>query len=146
MHLNGNDVSSSSVYETGGLVGINTTGPLDVLHARFTNTIGTMAGIAVQNLGSTTTSLWGMLSYDHTGALGQFQGFNNSTKEYRINNIATGGTINFMIGSTSRFRVLNNGRLGVNTLGTVSGDTTGSRGGIQRVDSARRLLRRWRLD
>ena len=70
-----------------------------------------------------------MLFYDHTGALGQFQGFNNSTKEYRINNIATGGTINFMIGSTSRFRVLNNGRLGVNTLGTVSGDTTGSRGG-----------------
>ena len=127
-YVNGADVSSSSVYETGGLVGINTTSPLDALHSRFTNTTGSMTGIAVQNLGSTATSYSGMLFYDHTGALGQFQGFNNSTHEYRINNIAAAGTINFMIGSTSRFRVLNNGRIGVNTLGTVSGDTTGSRG------------------
>ena len=41
----------------------------------------------------------GMLFYDQNGALGQFQGFNNSTHEYRINNIATGGSINFMIGT-----------------------------------------------
>ena len=45
--------------------------------------------------------------------LGQFQGFNNSTHEYRINNIATGGSINFMTGSTSRFLVANNGTQGV---------------------------------
>ena len=127
-YVNGVDVGSSNVYETAGLVGINTSVPFDALHSRFINTTGTMTGIAVQNLGSTATSYSGMLFYDHTGALGQFQGFNNLTKEYRINNIATGGTINFMIGSMSRFRVLNNGRLAVNTLGTISGDTTGSRG------------------
>ena len=46
-----------------------------------------------------------MLFYDQNGALGQFQGFNNGTHEYRINNIATNGSINFMTGSTSRFIV-----------------------------------------
>lgn len=46
-----------------------------------------------------------MLFYDQAGALGQFQGFNNSTHEYRINNIASGGTINFMLGGSSRFRI-----------------------------------------
>jgi hypothetical protein len=51
-----------------------------------------------------------MLFYDQNGALGQFQGFNNVTHEYRINNIAQNagvfnGSINFMLGSTSRFLV-----------------------------------------
>jgi hypothetical protein len=53
-----------------------------------------------------------MLFYDQNGVLGQFQGFNNSTHEYRINNIARNpisgafnGSINFMIGGSSRFRV-----------------------------------------
>ena len=38
--------------------------------------------------GNTATSYSGMLFYDQIGALGQFQGFNNVTHEYRINNIA----------------------------------------------------------
>ena len=53
-----------------------------------------------------------MLFYDHTNALTQFQGYNNSTHEYRINNIARvspggafNGSINFMIGGVSRFFV-----------------------------------------
>jgi len=54
-----------------------------------------------------------MLFYDQTGALGQFQGFSNGTHEYRINNVATNGTINFMTGSTSRFKVANNGFIGI---------------------------------
>ena len=99
------NVDDSALYETGGKVGINTSAPLDVLHARFTNTTGTMTGLAVQNLGSTASSYSGMLFYDHTGALGQFQGFNNSTHEYRINNVASGGSINFMTGGTSRFLI-----------------------------------------
>ena len=45
-------------------------------------------GLAVQNLGGTAHAYSGMLFYDQTGALGQFQGFNNGTHEYRINNIA----------------------------------------------------------
>jgi hypothetical protein len=72
-------------------------------------------GLAVQNLGNTTTSYSGMLFYDQFGALGQFQGFNNVTHEYRINNIASGGSINFMLGSTSRFRVAPNGNVGIGT-------------------------------
>ena len=112
-YVTADDVGNSAVYESGGLVGINTTAPLDVLHSRFTNTTGSLTGIAVQNLGSTATSYSGMLFYDHTGALGQFQGFNNSTKEYRINNIAAGGTINFMTGSISRFTINNNGKVGI---------------------------------
>ena len=104
-YVNGADVGNSAVYESGGYVGINTTAPLDVLHARFTNTDGGLTGIAVQNLGSSATSYSGMLFYDQNGALGQFQGFNNSTHEYRINNIASGGSINFMLGGVSRFKV-----------------------------------------
>ena len=64
-------------------------------------------GFAVQNLGNTNTSYSGMLFYDQNNALGQFQGFNNVTHEYRINNIARvtpggafNGSINFMLGGS----------------------------------------------
>jgi len=122
-YVNASDVGSSAVYETAGAVGINTTTPFDILHSRFTNSNGALTGIAVQNLADTATSYSGMLFYDHNGALGQFQGFNNSTHEYRINNIATfmgfpgvfDGSINFMIGSTSRFFVNSNGGIGIGT-------------------------------
>jgi hypothetical protein len=60
-----------------------------------------------------------MLFYDQNGALGQFQGFNNSTHENRINNIASNGTINFMIGSSSKFRVANNGYVEVSPASTA---------------------------
>ena len=66
--------------------------------ARFT-------GLAVQNLGNTATSYSGMLFYDQNGALAQFQGFNNVTHEYRINNIARNPSINFMLGGTSRLKI-----------------------------------------
>jgi trimeric autotransporter adhesin len=71
----------------------------------------------VQNLGNTATSYSGMLFYDQNGALGQFQGFNNVTHEYRINNVATAptGSINFMVGSASKFFVAGNGNIGIGT-------------------------------
>ena len=99
------DLTSSVMFENNGRIGVNTTTPLDIVHARFTNTFGTLTGIAVQNLGNTPTSYSGMLFYDHLGNLGQFQGFNNITKEYRINNIAANGSINFMLNGASRFLV-----------------------------------------
>ena len=126
-YVNSSDVGDSAVYEAGGLVGINTTAPLDVLHSRFYNTTGNLTGIAVQNTANTATSYSGMLFYDQNGALGQFQGFNNSTHEYRINNIAANGTINFMIGSSSKFKVANNGYIGIGTANpTVPVDIAGS--------------------
>lgn len=134
------DVGNSAVYETGGSVGIGTTVPLDSLHVRFTNTSGVFTGYAVQNLGATATSYSGMLFYDQNGALGQFQGFNNGTHEYRINNVASGGTINFMIASTSRFFVGSTGSIGINTstpadrlqvVGDVRVGTAGANGCVK---------------
>ena len=113
------DLGDSAMYDSGGRIGVNTTSPFDAMHVRFTDGGGSMTGFAVQNLGSTASSYSGMLFYDQNGALGQFQGFNNSTHEYRINNIASSGTINFMLGSTSKFRV-NTG-----TVDVFTGDNTG---------------------
>jgi hypothetical protein len=115
------DVGPSGVYETAfGAVGIGTQTPSDFFHVRFTNTAGTATGLAVQNLGGTATSYSGMLFFDQNGALGQFQGFNNSTHEYRINNVAKvapggafNGSINFMIGNASKFLVASNGNIGI---------------------------------
>src|SRR4029079_9676798 len=134
----------SAIYESGGLVGVGTSAPLDNLHVRFTNTNGGLTGFAVQNLGNTTTSYSGMLFYDQNGALGQFQGFNNVTHEYRINNVATNGTINFMIGGSSKFRVANNGFIGLGTsnptapldvVGSASIATIGSRSWFNTVNA-----------
>ena len=124
-YVNAADVGNSGVFENAtGAVGLGTTIPADRLHVRFTNTIGTNTGLAVQNLGNNATSFSGMLFYDQNSELAQFQGFNNFTHEYRINNIARvspggvsvyNGSINFMTGSTSRFVVASTGNIGIGT-------------------------------
>jgi hypothetical protein len=119
-YVSGANVGNSAVYETGGLVGIGTTTPGEILHVRFNDPSGARTGLAVQNLGNTNTSFSGMLFYDQNGALAQFQGFNNVTHEYRINNIATNPSINFMTASTSRFFVAPNGNIGIGTLAPAS--------------------------
>jgi len=124
-YVNSTDVGNSAVTEVNGQVGIGTPTPLDLLHVRYTNTNGGLTGFAVQNLGNTATSYSGMLFYDQNGALGQFQGFNNVTHEYRINNIASNGavfngSINFMVGSTSRFLVTSAGNIGIGTTSPVA--------------------------
>jgi endosialidase-like protein len=123
-YVNAGDLGPSSIYEAQGQVGIGTTSPIDALHLQFTNPTGTMTGLAVQNMGNTPTSYSGMLFYDQNGALGQFQGFNNSTHEYRINNIARDqanqfdGSINFMIGGSPKLQVDKNGNVGIGYLPT----------------------------
>jgi len=109
----GADVGNSAVYEAAGKVGLGTMAPLDTLHVRFNSPGGAFTGYAVQNTALSATAYSGMLFYDNAGALAQFQGFNNNTHEYRINNIASGGTINFMIGSASKFLVGNNGDISI---------------------------------
>lgn len=99
------DLVNSGLYDSSGRIGLGTTTPLDLLHVRFTDAAGQFTGLAVQNMSPAAGAYSGMLFYDHTGALAQFQGFNNSTKEYRINNVAAGGAINFMLVGTSRLAV-----------------------------------------
>jgi hypothetical protein len=115
------NLGDSALYESGGMIGLGTTMPFDVFHVRYTNTGGNLTGFAVQNLGNTATSYSGMLFYDQNGALGQFQGFNNVTHEYRINNIAPSGSINFMIGSSSKLRIANNGDIDISNNITKNG-------------------------
>lgn len=107
------DLDNSLLFQSGSNVGVGTTTPLDALHTRFLNTAGSATGYAVQNLGSTATSYSGMLFYDHTGALRQFQGYSNGTGEYRINNISPTASINFLIGGDSKFKVATDGKVGI---------------------------------
>ena len=118
------NLGDSALYDASGMVGLGTTTPFDMFHVRFTNTGGTLTGLAVQNLGNTATSYSGMLFYDQNNQLGQFQGFNNVTHEYRINNVARvspggafNGSINFMLGGASKFIVAPNGNIGIGTTG-----------------------------
>ena len=134
--VNAIDLTSSVLYEGAGRIGVGTgaTTPLDVVHVRFADATGGLTGLAVQNLASAGYS--GMLFYDHTGALGQFQGFNNTTKEYRINNVAPGGSINFLLGGTSRLRVRPDGDLDLNASSSLRRSGTlflHTRGGVDNV-------------
>ncbi|HMF97094.1 MAG TPA: hypothetical protein VKE96_22505 [Vicinamibacterales bacterium] len=106
-------LGNSAMFQSGNSIGVGTTTPVDALHVAFTDPAGAITGLAVQNRANSATAYSGMLFYDQFGALGQFQGFNNVTHEYRINNIAAGGSINFMIGSSSKFLVTNTGNIGI---------------------------------
>ena len=126
--VNASDLDSSQIFQAGSSVGVMGAGvaaafvPFDVVHVAFNNAFGSMTGYAVQNTSAAPAAYSGMLFYDQNGALGQFQGFNNATHEYRINNIAAGGTINFMIGSASKFQVANNGNVTVANNMSVNGN------------------------
>src|SRR4029078_446303 len=117
------DVGSAGIFEAAdGSVGLGTTTPFDRIHVRYNNNTGDFTGLAVQNMNGGALAYSGMLFFAHTNALTQFQGYNNLTHEYRINNIsrvspggAFNGSINFMLGGTSRFFVSPNGNIGIGT-------------------------------
>src|SRR5580658_2560803 len=111
------DLGNSSLYQYGTRIGLNTTLPYDYLHVVFNDGSGAYTGYAVQNVNAAGFS--GMLFYDQNGNLGQFQGFGNTTHEYRINNVASNGTINFLIGSSSKFYVANSGNVGISNPTTT---------------------------
>src|SRR5262245_2145814 len=121
-YVNSVDVGSSSVFElAGGAIGMRTTTPFDRLHIRYDNNTGDFTGLAVQNTNGGALAYSGMLFYDHTNALTQFQGYNNSTHEYRINNIARNGggqfngSNNFMLCGAPKFIVAPTGNIGIGT-------------------------------
>jgi hypothetical protein len=109
---NAGGLGNSTMFQSGPFLGVGTTTPVDIMHVSFTDPNGAFTGYSVQNKAATATSYSGMLFYDQNGAVGQFQGFNNVTHEYRINNVASGGSINFMLG-TSKFLVASNGAIGI---------------------------------
>ena len=120
MFTNSTDLGNSVMFQSGSRIGLGTSSPMDFFHVQFNDPSGAFTGYAVQNLGNSATSYSGMLHYDQNGAVVQFQGFNNSTHEYRINNIAKSGanyngSINFMIGGSSKFLVASNGGIGIGT-------------------------------
>jgi hypothetical protein len=119
------DLGDSAMFESAGRVGIGTTAPADTMHVSFSDSGGTLTGYAVQNTGSSAFSYSGMLFYDQNGALAQFQGFNNATHEYRINNVASSASINFMTGSTSRLRVTSTGVAEVSNTNSAGQLTVG---------------------
>ena len=114
------NLGNSTVFQSGARIGIGTTSPVDYLHVAFNDPFGAFTGFAVQNLSGNANASSGMLFYDNTGALAQFQGFNNVTHEYRINNIATMGSINFLLGGSSKFAVAANGNVGIGTAAPVT--------------------------
>jgi hypothetical protein len=120
--IDGTSLGNSTMFQGGNLIGVGTTSPLDSMHVSFNDATGGFTGYAVQNLSGGASAYSGMLFYDQFGALGQFQGFNNVTHEYRINNVAAGGTINFMIGSSSKFQVASNGNVQIAGNVTVNGN------------------------
>jgi hypothetical protein len=113
----------------GSRIGLGTTSPKDYLHISFDDQFGAFAGLAVQNRNGGANASSGMLFYDQNGALAQFQGFNNANHAYVINNVATGGSINFLTANVSRFAVAANGNVGIGTMTPttrlqVAGDVT----------------------
>ncbi len=114
------NLGNSALYQNGTNIGKGTVAPLDAFHVQFSDANGGATGYAVQNMSGTNTAYSGMLFYDQNGALGQFQGFNNFTHEYRVNNIATSGSINFMIGSSSKLLVANSGNIGLGVAAPAS--------------------------
>jgi hypothetical protein len=113
MFVDASNLGDSVVAQSGPRIGVGTANPADYLHVAFSDQFGAFTGLAVQNLSGNANASSGMLFFDQNGALAQFQGFNNVSHEYRINNIATGGSINFLIGSGSKFLVQNNGDISI---------------------------------
>jgi hypothetical protein len=112
--IDATNLGNSAMFQNGTLVGVGTVSPVDSIHVSFDDALGRFTGYAVQNRSSAATAYSGMLFYDQNGALAQFQGFNNATHEYRINNIAANGSINFMIGGSSKLLIDGAGNIGIN--------------------------------
>src|SRR6516164_1118365 len=122
------NLGDSVAVQNGARIGIGTVSPADYLHVAFNDPFGAFTGLAVQNLSGNANAASGMLFYDQNGVLGQFQGFNNTSHTYAINNIAKNGSsqfdgsINFLIGNTSRFFVDSSGNVGISTTTPNTGN------------------------
>lgn len=106
---NGNDISNNNT----GNVGINTTTPSD----RLTIDSNSPTHVGVRIFNSYSSSLFAGIEYmDNTGSTAKtFTGFQTSTGQFRINNIATNGYLDFLINSSSKLTVAHSGNVGIGT-------------------------------
>ena len=107
--INSTDLGCAVISDTNGFVDVGTSGTAVRFFVRINDSSGAFTGYSVQNTASGSAAYSGMLFFDQNGSLAQFQGFNNATHEYRINNIASSGSINFMLGGSSKFLVRSDG-------------------------------------
>ena len=87
-YVNGADVGNSAVFEAGGAVGHRHDDAARLAARAVHQHQRRLHRARGPEPAGSATAYSGMLFYDQNGALGQFQGFNNVTHEYRINNIA----------------------------------------------------------
>jgi hypothetical protein len=72
-----------------------------------------------------TSSGWAGIEYQTSAdATAVFTGYNNGTKEFRFNNVASGGYIDFLIGSSSKLKIQNNGTVHFGAIATAPATCT----------------------
>jgi hypothetical protein len=105
---NGNNINNTNA----GNVGVGTTNPTSAL--QVTGSTPGVAPIRVQH--TATTEGWSGIEYlNGAGTVTAYSGANNATGEFRINNIATGAYLDFMLGQVSKMRIANTGFVGIGT-------------------------------
>ena len=101
-HLN--SAATITVDEANVRFGIGAATPLDKLYIEYDNNASSLLGIQIRNTNSGASAFSGFQILDNAAATSVFAGFNNTTHEFRINNIATTPVITFMISSTARIK------------------------------------------
>lgn len=109
-----------------GYVGIGTSTPNGPFEVVFDDSTGGVTGLHVRNTNSGANAYSGVYYFDNNNIASVFNGFNNSTHEYRFNNMATNGAINFLLSGASKLAIATNGYIGIGTTSpayplTVSG-------------------------
>lgn len=117
-----------SVY---GKVGIGTITPDAPLRITFSDNTGGVTGLHIQNTNGGASAYSGVYYFSNTDTTSGsvFQGFNNSTHEFSINNVASAPSLNFMTGSASRIYVSSAGNVGIGT--TAPGQKLDVAGAVQ---------------
>ena len=111
--VNATDLGDSVMTESSGRIGVGTTAPLDFMHTQFTSDDRRRHGLCRAEPGQLGHFLFRHAVLRPHQRAEAIPGVQQLHAGYRINNIAPSGSINFMIGSTSRFLVDNSGNIGI---------------------------------
>lgn len=110
--------NSISVFNNNSVISSYQSGSSANDAIKISNTSGG-ATLGIQNNNSSGFS--GIEYLNQSGNLAVFSGFNNSNgQEFRFNNVATNGWINFRIAGTERITIYNSGNIGLSTTADPS--------------------------